>query len=107
MRTYLSVIIVCMGVFLLCLGSAEAAQADWKILQESKYGDTWSYDAASVKNTENNTILVRTKTQSAEYLYEIDCKNRKARLLEGPGTDKAVWFNIVGTDELLYKEVCP
>ena len=107
MKTYVNVTILCLGVFLWCLAFAKAERADWKVLQESKYGDTWSYDAASVKNTESNTILVRAKTQSSEYLYEIDCKNKKARLLEGTGADKSVWFNMLGGDELLYKAVCP
>ena len=107
MKTYLRLTIMCMGAFLWWLGFAEAERADWKVLQESTYGDTWSYDAASVKNTETNTILVRAGTQSSKYLYEIDCKNKKARLLEGVGADKSVWFNIMGADELLYKAVCP
>ena len=96
-----------MGVFLLGLASAEAGRADWKVLQESSYGDTFSYDAASVKHTESNTVTVRAKTQSSEYLYEIDCKNKKARLPEEAGAG-SVWFNITGgEDELLYKTVCP
>ena len=107
MKTYLRVTIMCLGAFLLWLGFAEAERADWKVLQESKYGDTWSYDAANVKNTETNTILVRAGTQSSTYLYEIDCKNKKARLLEGAGADKSVWFNVMGADELLYNAVCP
>lgn len=107
MKSHLRVTIMCMGAFLWCFGSAGAEQADWKVLQQSTYGDTWSYDAASVKNTEGNTVLVRTRTQSSEYLYEIDCKNRKARLLEGAGAAGSAWFNIAGADELLYKAVCP
>jgi hypothetical protein len=107
MKTHLRVTIMCMGALLWCLGSTEAGQADWKVLQQSTYGDTWSYDAASVKKTEINTIMVRTKTQASAQLYEIDCNNKKARLLEGAGADGSLWFNIVGGDELLYKAVCP
>ena len=107
MKTHLGVTIICMGAFLWWLGSVEAGQDDWRVLQQSSYGDTWSYDAASVKNTETNTLTVRTRTQASEYLYEIDCKNKKARLLEGPGAAGSGWFNIVGGDELLYKAVCP
>ena len=106
MKTHLMAM-MCMGVFLWCFGFAEAGQADWKVLQDSKYGDTWSYDAASVKNTESNTVMVRTKTQRTEYLYEIDCKNRKARIFEKAGDAGSAWFDIKGADELLYKEVCP
>jgi hypothetical protein len=51
--------------------------------------------------------MVRTKTQASAQLYEIDCKNKKARLLEGAGTEGSSWFNIVGGEELLYKDVCP
>jgi hypothetical protein len=108
MKTHLRMTMICMGAFLLCLGFAEAGQADWKVLEQSSYGDTLSYDAASVRHTESNTITVLTKTQSSEYLYEIDCKNKKARLLEGAGAAGSGWFNITaGGDELLYKAVCP
>ncbi|MFI5295445.1 MAG: hypothetical protein ACHQ0Y_10520 [Thermodesulfovibrionales bacterium] len=111
MKTHLRMTIicmVCMGAFLWCLGSAEAGQADWKVLQQSTYGDTLSYDAASVKHTESNTITVWAKTQSSEYLYEIDCKNKKARFLEAAGAAGSEWFTITGGgDELLYKAVCP
>jgi hypothetical protein len=100
--------VICMGAFLWCPGVASAGRADWKVLQQSTYGDTLSYDAASVKHTESNTVTVLTKTQSSEYLYEIDCKNKKARLLEGAGAAGSGWFNITGgEDELLYKAVCP
>lgn len=85
MKTHLSVTMMCRLAFLLCLGSAEAGRAEWKVLQQSTYGDTLSYDAASVKHTESDTVTVRTRTQSGEYLYEIDCKNKKARLIEGAG----------------------
>jgi hypothetical protein len=107
MKTHLQVTVFCMGVFLWGLGFAAAEQADWKVFQQSTYGDTWSYDAASVKKTENNTIMVRTRTQASAQLYEIDCKNKKARLLEGAGAEGLSWFNIVGGEELLYKAVCP
>lgn len=112
MKTHLRVTIImyviCIGAFSWGLASAEAAGADWKVLQQSTYGDTFSYDASSVKHTENNTLTVLTRTQSGQYLYEMDCKNKKARLLEGAGASQSVWFNITGgEDELLYKAVCP
>ena len=111
MKTRLKVTIscmMCMGAFLWCLGPASAGRADWKVLQQSSYGDTLSYDAASVKHTESDTITVLTRTQSSEYLYEIDCENKKARLLEEAVAAGSGWFNITGGgDELLYKAVCP
>jgi hypothetical protein len=107
MKTHVKAAIVCMSAFLWCLGSAEAGRADWRVIQESSYGDTFSYDAASVKHTESNTIRVRAGTQSSKYLYEIDCKNKRARLLEGVGASAAEWFTISsGGEELLYKAVC-
>ena len=108
MKTYLRVAIVCAGAFLLCSGPAEAERADWKVLQQSTYGDAFYYDAASVKHTDGNTITVWARTQSGKYLYEIDCKNKKARILEGAGAASSEWFNISGGgDELLQKAVCP
>jgi hypothetical protein len=108
MKTHLRLAIVCVGAFLWCLSSAEAERADWKVLQQSTYGDTFSYDAASVKHTEGNTITVWARTQSGKYLYEIDCKNKKARILEGAGATASEWFNISGGgDELLHKALCP
>jgi hypothetical protein len=108
MKTNLKVAIACVGVFLCCLGPAVAECADWKVLQQSTYGDTFSYDAASVKHTEGDTITVWARTQSGRYLYEMDCKNKKARILEGAGATASEWFNISGGgDELLHKAVCP
>jgi hypothetical protein len=108
MKTLVRVAVICSGVLLWYLGPAGAGRADWKVLQQSTYGDTLSYDAASVKHTASNTIKVRTRTQSSEYLYEMDCKNKKARLLGGAGATGPEWFNITGgEDELLYKAVCP
>ena len=108
MKTHLRVAIACVSVFLWYLGSVEAERADWKVLQQSTYGDTFSYDAASVKHTEGDTITVWARTQSGRYLYEIDCKNKKARILEGAGDTASGWFNISGGgDELLHKAVCP
>ncbi len=108
MKTHLIAALVCMGAFPWFLGSADAERADWRVLQESTYGDTFYYDAASVKHSEANTITVWAGTQNTKYLYEIDCKGKKARLLEGVGAEPAKWFNISsGEDELLYKTVCP
>lgn len=111
MKTHLSLLraaIVCLGAFLWCLGPAEAERQDWRVLQQSTYGDTFSYDAMSVKHTESDTIIVWARSNAGKYLYEIDCKNKKARLLEGAGSSAPEWFNITsGADELIYKAVCP
>lgn len=111
MKTHLSSLraIVCLGAFLWCLGLAEAEGADWKVLREDSYGNRFSYDAASVKQTASNTITVWAKSDGAKYLYEMDCKNRKARLLEGNGSTGSGWFPIANGsgDELVFKAVCP
>ncbi len=98
-----------MGVVLLCLGWAEAEQANWKVLQKSSYGGTFSYDAASVKHTESGTITVWAQSDATKYLYEVDCKNNKARILQGLGSSASEWLNITSGsgDELVYKAVCP
>ncbi len=103
----MSAAIVCLCVFSWCPGIAGAERADWKVLQQSTYGDTFSYDAASVKRKEGDTVTVWARTSGAKYLYEVDCKNKKGRLLEGAGPTASEWFNITsGVDELLYKAVC-
>lgn len=104
---FLKAAFVCLGVFLY-LGLVEAERVDWKILRQDSYGQKFAYDAASVKQTTSNTMTVWTKSDGAKYLCEIDCKNRKARLLEGLGAG-AEWFVIAGgsDDELLFKAVCP
>lgn len=111
MKSYLSFLqaaIGCLIVFLF-LGSAVAGQADWKVLREDSYHNKFSYDAASVKHTASDTVTVWAQSDAAKYLYEIDCKNRKARLLEGVGSAESKWFAIQNGsgDDLLYKAVCP
>ncbi len=108
MKTHMSVAVMCTFLILWCFALAEAGSADWKALRQSTYGDTFSYDAASVKHSGSNTVTVRAGTQSSEYLYEMDCKNRKARLVEGAGAAGSGWFTIAGgEDALLYRAVCP
>lgn len=99
------------GLFLgvlLSIGSAVAAKSDWRVLQQDSYGNKFSYDAASVKRTASDTITVSAKSDGTEYLYEIDCKGRKARILEGPGSTGTQWLAIEsGSGELLlYNAVC-
>ncbi len=111
MRGYISFLgaaVLLLGV-LLYVGSASAEKSGWKILQIDSYGNKFSYDAASVKKTADNTVRVSAKSDGAEYLYEIDCKSRKARILKGLGSPGAEWFPIVsGSGELLlYKVLCP
>lgn len=88
-----------------CASSREAT--NWKVLQESNYGGEFSYDAGSMKHTSDSVITVWAANDSGKFLYELDCKNKKARILQGPGgpTD---WFVIANNsgDELLYHAVC-
>ena len=53
METHVSSLraIVCLGAFLWCPGLTEADGADWKVLREDSYGNNFSYDAASIKQT--------------------------------------------------------
>lgn len=99
--------ILCLSVF--AFGLAEAEGADWKVLRQDTYGNSFSYDTASVKKGETNTVKVWAKSDGAKYLYEIDCKGKKARLLEGTGSAGSEWFAVKGGsgDEMLFQEVCP
>jgi hypothetical protein len=108
---FAEITIICVGVVLLSLAPVLAGQENWKVIQQSTYGDTgsFSYDAASVKHTDSGTITVWTRSDAGKYLYEIDCKNKKARIVEGVGSGAPEWFNIAAgsADELVYKAVCP
>ncbi len=94
---------------LFCFSPAAAEKADWKVLQEDSYHNTFSYDAASVKRSAESIVKVSAKSNGAEYLYEIDCKNKKARILKGAGPAATDWFPIVsGSSELLLSNaLCP
>jgi len=100
--------IVCIGIFLWVSCIAEAGQADWRILRQDTYGGTFYYDVASIRRTENNTITVWARADVGAYLYEIDCKNKKARILQGLEPAPSEWFAIIGgtSDELVYDAVC-
>jgi len=88
-------------------GCAAAHQSTRTVLQESTYGDRFSYDPNSIKQTTANTFRVLAGTDSVTYLYEIDCAGRKARILENDHIDPT-WFDIrAGSgDELVYTAVC-
>jgi hypothetical protein len=110
MKAFLASIImlVCLSVFLWCHCPAEAEGADWKTLREDAYGNKFSYDAESVKRTDDGTVRVWAKSDGAKYWYTIDCKNQKARLLQENGSAASEWFAITSAsgDELLFKAVC-
>ncbi len=111
MKSYLFVIsvLVLSLCVLSCFSTASAEKADWKILQEDSYHNTFSYNAASVKRSAENIVKVSAKSNGAEYLYELDCKNKRARILEGAGSAATGWFAIVsGSGELLlFDALCP
>ena len=94
----------------LAIPPAEGGDADWRLIRQSTYGDSTYYDAASVKHQEGQVVSVRTRFGAGEYLYEMQCVGKKARLIEegaAKGPDEG-WFPIVsGSDEdLIYLEVC-
>jgi len=99
--------LVCIVVFLACGGCSTTERRDWTILQTDAYGNTFSYDAASVQHTAAGTVMIRAKSLSAEYLYELDCTNNKARILQETGAAPG-WFPIVGgsAEALLSGVVC-
>ncbi|HWR59929.1 MAG TPA: hypothetical protein VN328_13665 [Thermodesulfovibrionales bacterium] len=113
MKSYLPLlkvlIVCCLGVFLLSTISTGAEREDWKILQEDSYHNTFSYDTGSVERSAGNTITVSASSNGAKYLYEIDCRNKKARIIEKPGAAGPDWFAISsGSGELLlYNTLCP
>ncbi len=104
----LNIIGLLLGAFLYT-GAFGVERTDWKVLQEDSYHNTFSYDAASVKRAADNVVRVSAKSNGAEYLYEIDCKNKKARILEGAGSAATDWFPIMsGSSELLLSDtLCP
>lgn len=99
----------CLSVLFLCLGCSQAV-GNWKILHEDSYG-SFSYDAGSIKQTPDNVVTVWAKSNGARYLYEIDCRNKRARILQELDTvvPSPQWFAIAASsgDELLYGVVCP
>jgi len=99
---------ICLAVFLFLHGCAGADKSDWKILQEDAYHNRFSYDTKSVERTAAGAVKASASSNGARYLYDIDCKNKKMRILEGPGADPARWFDVIGNsaDQLLYDEIC-
>lgn len=99
--------LICLCAFMSCLGCATAERSDWRVLQDDSYGNKFSYDSESVKHTSAGTVTAWAASSGARYHYEIDCKNKKARILEGAGAEQK-WFDVVSGsgDELLYNAVC-
>ena len=102
---------LCIFALSFVLGCSKTELTNWKLLQEDSYGNAFYYDTKSVKQVSENSVTVWAKSNAARYLYEIDCKNRKARILQED--DKSIsnprWTDISGTsgDALVYKSVCP
>ncbi|RPI38469.1 MAG: hypothetical protein EHM54_00310 [Nitrospiraceae bacterium] len=105
----LGLTMVLLSVFLVS-PPAESGDADWRLIRQSTYGDSTYYDAASVKHQGDQVVSVRAKFGIGEYLYEMRCGKKEARLIEEgkTGGPDAGWFPIVnGSDEeLIYLEVC-
>jgi len=108
----LGLIVCCLSALLSALGCSSTEQKGWKLLQEDSYGNTFYYDTESVKHTSENVVTVWAKSNGARYLYEIDCKSRKARILQQD--DQVVasppWLDVGGgssADALVYQSVCP
>ncbi len=101
----------CVSALLLMLGCSKTELTNWKVLQEDSYGNKFYYDTKSVKQASENSVTVWAKSNGAKYLYEIDCKNRKARILQedDKSTSNPQWLDIAGNsgDALVYKSVCP
>lgn len=109
MRRLVSTVTVCLAFFMFSSGCATNESAAWKTLQEDTYKNTFSYDTGSVEHTPANTVKVMASSNGAKYLYEIDCKAKKMRILSDRGVEPSQWLNIVGRsgDQLLYDAVCP
>lgn len=97
-----------LSALILCQGCATTEQGGWTVLREDVYRNRFAYDASSVKRTAAGTVTVLAESTGAKYLYEIDCANRKLRLLEGSGSAPEQWFDLVANsgDQLLFDAVC-
>jgi hypothetical protein len=110
-RTYRSATVIIGLVSLLfwtgCAAPERPEKAGWRVLQGSSYGGKFSYDPGSLKPASPGTVTLQAATESAQYLYELDCKNRKARILEKAESSSA-WMDIAAgsAEELLYDAVC-
>ena len=89
----------------------EVSADDWRLVRESKYGDSSYYDAASVKRLDGGVISLRAKLGVSEYRYEMRCDKKMARLIEEAGArdQESTWFPIAwnSDEELIYEIVCP
>lgn len=105
---FMSAAIVCLVAFLSFHGCVTADKSEWKVLQEDAYHNRFSYDTKSVERTPAGTVKVWASSNASRYLYDIDCKNKKMRILDGHGADPTRWFDILSNsgDQLLYNEVC-
>ena len=109
MRQQLCTVTVCLVFFMLSSGCATNESSVWKTLQEDTYHHTFSYDTGSVEHTPANTLKVMASSNGTKYLYEIDCKAKKMRILTDHDVEPPQWLNIAGesADQLLYDAVCP
>jgi len=88
----------------------DAGASDWRLIRESRYGDSSYYDAASVKRLEGQVVSFRAKLGVGEYQYEMRCGKKEARLMDDrdSGGQDGKWFPVVnGSEEdLIYQAVC-
>jgi len=88
----------------------DAGASDWRLIRESRYGDSSYYDAASVKRLEGQVVSFRAKLGVGEYQYEMRCGKKEARLMDDrdSGGQGGKWFPVVnGSEEdLIYQAVC-
>jgi len=113
MTIYLSskvIPIICTYIFLVMLSCSKAELTGWKVLRQDTYGNTFSYDTESVKHT-GDRVTVWVRSNAAKYLYEIDCKDGRVRIIQEDekSYSNSQWYDIRGLsgDELVYKAVCP
>jgi hypothetical protein len=100
--------IFCFICIILLSGCPTDDKAVWKILQEDTYHNQFSYDTGSIEHTPSNTVKAMAKSNGAQYLYEIDCKAKKMRILTDQSVQASQWSVISGGgDKLLYNEICP
>ena len=84
----------------------DAGASDWRLIRESRYGDSSYYDAASVKKLEGQVVSFRARLGAGEYQYEMRCGKKEARMIEDGKAGK--WYPLTdGSDEdLIYQAVC-
>ena len=109
MRRLLRAVTGCLIFSMLLSGCTTTDKSSWKVLQEDAYHNKFSYDTGSVERTTAQTIKVWARSSGAQYLYEIDCRTKKMRILEEHRADPSRWIDIMSNsgDQLLYNELCP